>query len=379
MAGRGQRGPSTPASPNAVGVRRGASPRSSMPPVARGHVEMTTGPAKPWLGREARGFLRFIVHEWLGAIVLGFLGLGGTLASKETIGNFFRAHPVAIAPCALALLSVIEVLAWRRLRHRWSWLAKEGALAVALLATTAASSTAVLTSVPLAAVHPAWCPGWLCPPPPLPAALGSFDGNLEARFTAYHTQAFVVADDATPDSPDRPSSYSEGAVNAELLGDGPASFSVLIHLRNLTDSREALVIEPVTVKVVSSHPLSTSPRVVEPYDPVDFDINAMDATYAGTVAGSELPSQFSSLPADYQFELVAGESDEFALRIRSSGPADPRVTVAIPYRFAGDPKETLHTLDMTTPFHVLFEDSDHWNPYRDAGGVYVPAPPDGGT
>jgi len=378
MAGRprGRATASTPA--HASGARRGSSSRSSIPRPARGHVVLT-GPSEPWLPHEARGLVRFIVYDRLAAVIVGVLGIGGALAGTETIVGFFRQHPVAIAPCALAAVSLIEVLLWRSLRHRWHWRLKDRTLAVTLLVTTAITSTAVLVSVPLAVARPAWCPGWLCAPPPLPTAIGSFDGNLEARFTAYQTQAFAVADDATPDSPDRPSSYTEDAVGAGLVSDTPATLSILIHIRNLTDNRETLSIQAVTVRVVSSRQPAARPRVVAPTDPVTFDINAMDVDYPGTGADSRVAAEFTGLPHGDHFQLVAGESDEFDLRIHSDVPSDLRFKVAISYRFAGDPRETSRTLVMDKPFHVLFEDSRHWNPVIAVDNVYVAAPPDGGT
>jgi len=370
MAGR----PRGTAPVRGSGVVGGSASRSSTRGPARGHAVLTPTP-QPWLPREARGFLRFVVYDRLAAVIVGIVGIGGALAGTETIGDFFRQHPAAIAPCTLAAVALIEVLLWRSLRHRQRWRIKNRTLALTLLATTAVTSTTVLVSVPLAAARPAWCPGWLCPPPPPPPAIGAFDDNLEARFTAYQTQAFALTDDAVP--ADRPSSFTEDAVSAGLVSDTPATVSILMHIRNLTDSPDALVIEGVELRVRSSRQLTSRPRVVAPASPVVFDINAMDATYTGT--GNEFAAEFTDVPPGHQFELVAGESDEFDLRVHSVAAADLRFTVAITYRFAGDQHEASQTLEMSTPFHVLFEDNQHWNPVTAGDGVYVPMPAEGGA
>lgn len=326
---------------------------------------------------ELSGFVRFMVYDRLAATFTGVLGIGGVVAVRTSITDFLRGHPEFIPPVLFVVVAAVELLVWRRIRRGKPF--RDRALGILLLVTTSVTATAVAVSISTAALHPGWCPGWLCPPPPLPTAVGSHDDNLELRFSAIDAPGFYLPDGVSTPPDQLPTFDQATTVAAGPLTGGQASMSLLLHVRNLSQARVDLSVDGVQLQVEDSRPLDSQVVALVPSEAHSFAINPVDLTYSGEQPGARLAAQFGSNPAADSISLIPGESDEFTLHLHSTVTGDLRFRVVVLYHIItgshDEAAEASVTLDPA--FRATFADRGHWQAVELSNGGLTAVAGDG--
>ena len=294
--------------------------------------------------------------------------------------DLVRAHPV-LSVLAGAILLGMTIASWRVVHtagaaprpDRRAPGGGAGVSPVLLAVTTAIATVSTLTVVLLISLvltRPAWCPNALCPQPP-----GPHDQYLETEFTAMQSSFFVIPGDPAQYSlSNLPVSAGPGAVGAaRIVTSAPdaSPYRVVIRIHSLQQGRFGMIIEGVSLVVVSAKPPPDPLRVWLKGAPLEYTANPFTALYLGEPRDATVTAQYAGPVPEGHVQLSPGESDELAIEVRSRSRVDLKFRVAISYRIAD--QDQLRRFALPFVIEVVFSDPLNWQPYALQGGRLAPA------
>jgi hypothetical protein len=220
---------------------------------------------------------------------------------------------------------------------------------------------------PLLILRPSWCPALLCPvPQPLISQGGVHDSNLQVTFQTFQSSYKMLSSD--------PASYNLSnlpTADAQLIARSQVlPYRVVLKIHSLQQRPPGLVINRVTMvvdKVAQEIPYPLRVWVVNSVSL--YDNNLYQVIYSGQTSGATLTAIYTTQPFSH-VSLIAGETDEFALEIRSSVVTELRFQVQVTYQVLG--QFASHTLLLPTIFEIIFSDHANWHPYV-LNGHMIPA------
>ena len=348
-------------------------------------VVAVTGVAHPTL---PRAIARMRTRTWRRirltsvAVIVSILGLDG-IPWRSAFADFVSRHAWAWPLIILAGCAVGSLLALPWVVTGIGRIGRFGAafaaadrvrVVVVLLVALSSVSAAVVTSTIAAATRPAWCPAFICPPPPLPTGTDPHDDNLEVGFVGFQAQGFAIAGGVgSVDLGNLPSAGDQRSVVAQRTGPG-SPYSVALKVRDIASSPDPLVIEGVVLHVDRAAGAPSPLAVLVGVQQLQYGRNPVDVAYSGQSTGRAVASTPKVGRATAPLELARGETDELDVRVVSSVPADLTFRVSVLYQVGdGSTQEFLYPADL----RVMFADT--WARFTIQDGQVVPADSDGGA
>lgn len=349
-----------------------------------------SGPAAPVRPANLPPIVYLLAKRWVQALTfisttifgstVGVLAGFSPPPAVDPAFDLVRAHPLP-SVLAGALLLGMTIASWRIMHTAGSTPAPDRSMpgggrgvSPLLLAVTTAIATvstlAVVLLISLVLTRPAWCPNALCPQPP-----GPHDQYLETEFTTLQSSFFVIPGDPAQYSlSNLPASSGAGAVGAARIGTSAADASpyrIVVRIHSLQQGRFGMIIEDVALVVVSAKPPPDPLRVWLKGAPLEYTANPFTALYLGQQRDATIAAQYGGPVPEGHVQLSPGESDEFAIQVRSRSRVDLKFQVAITYRIAD--QDQLRRFTMPYVVEVVFSDALNWQPYTLQGGRLLPA------
>ncbi len=225
-----------------------------------------------------------------------------------------------------------------------------------------------LVLTPLLIFRPSWCPTLLCPAPqPLISHEGVHDSNLQVTLQTFQSSFKELSSD--------PSTYNLRNLpkgDAQLLATSQTlPYRVVLGIHSLQPRPPGLVINQVTMVISNvAQEIPYPLRVWIANNVSVYNNNLYRITYSGQTTGALLAALYMTQPLSHA-SLIAGETDELTLEVRSAVVVDLQFQIQVTYQVIG--QFSSHTLLLPNTFEIIFSDPANWHPYSLKDGQMVTA------